>query len=403
MRSNYRAIGDYIRLVDNRNSSLKKLPLIGVSINKKFIPSVANIIGTNMKTYKLIRKNQFACSLMQVRRDRKIPVALFEDEEAIISQAYPVFEIKDITELLPAYLMMWMSRSEFDREACFYAVGGVRGSLEWEDFCAMQLPIPSLEKQREIVKEYQAITDRIKLNEQLNQKLEDTAQSIYKEWFVNFEFPDENGKPYKSNGGEMEYSDELDMEIPKGWNIVPYTNIIDLKGGGTPSTEITEYWDGDIPFFTPKDVTNSIYSVKTEKNITQLGFKKSSTKIYPKNTVFVTARGTVGSVAMSSKNMAMNQSCYAAVGKNINQFFVYQHTKKILHRLKSHAVGGVFGALVTRDFDYYNVIKPNELIIEEYGQLCSCIHNYVLIKQLENDKLEEMKMTLFSKMATIKG
>ena len=159
MKNNYKKIGDFIQLVDKRNIELKDIPLVGVSINKKFIPSVANTIGTNMKGYKFIKKNQFACSLMQVRRDKKIPVALFENDEAIISQAYPVFEVVDENELLPEYLMMWMSRSEFDREACFYAVGGVRGSLEWEDFCDMKLPIPTIEKQREIVKEYKAITE----------------------------------------------------------------------------------------------------------------------------------------------------------------------------------------------------------------------------------------------------
>jgi len=183
MKSNYKPIGNFIQLVDKRNNELKNLPLVGVTINKKFIPSVANTVGSNMKNYKLITKNQFACSLMQVRRDGKIPVALMEDEEAIISQAYPVFEIININELLPQYLMMWMSRSEFDREACFYAVGGVRGSLEWEDFCAMKLQVPSIEKQREIVKEYKTITDRIRLNEQLNQKLEETAQEIFNNTF----------------------------------------------------------------------------------------------------------------------------------------------------------------------------------------------------------------------------
>ena len=231
MKLNYRPIGNFIRLVDIRNKELKNLELVGVTVNKRFIPSVANIIGSDMTNYKIIKKNQFACSLMQVRRDGKIPVALFEDNEAIISQAYPVFEIVDTNELLPQYLMMWMTRSEFDREACFYAVGGVRGSLEWEDFCAMQLPVPSIEKQKEIIKEYHTITDRIKLNEQLNQKLEDTAQSIYKEWFVNFEFPDENGKPYKSNGGEMIYCEELDREIPKGWNVLSINKFANLKYG----------------------------------------------------------------------------------------------------------------------------------------------------------------------------
>ena len=228
MKSNYKPIGDFIRLVDIRNKELKNLELVGVTVNKRFIPSVANIIGSDMTNYKIIKKNQFACSLMQVRRDGKIPVALFDEGEAIISQAYPIFEIVDTNELLPQYLMMWMTRSEFDREACFYAVGGVRGSLEWEDFCSMKLPVPTLEKQKEIIKEYHTITDRIKLNEQLNKKLEDTAQSIYKEWFVNFEFPDENGKPYKSNGGEMIYCEELEMEMPYNFRNGYLEEIIDI-------------------------------------------------------------------------------------------------------------------------------------------------------------------------------
>jgi len=212
MKSNYKEIGDYIRLVDNRNIGLRVTALLGLTINKEFIPSVANTVGTDMANYKIIKKGQFACSLMQVRRDKKIPVALQKDyEEAIISQAYPVFEVMDTELLLPEYLMMWMSRSEFDREACFYAVGGVRGSLEWEDFCNMELPVPDIEKQKAIVKEYNTIVNRIKLNDQLNKKLEETAQAIYKQWFVDFEFPydfaqgkpDVNGMPYKSSGGEM--------------------------------------------------------------------------------------------------------------------------------------------------------------------------------------------------------
>ena len=186
MKSNYNKIGQYIRLIDERNFDLKVETLLGLTINKDFIPSVANTVGSDMSRYKIIRKNQFACSLMQVRRDKKIPVALQRNyKEAIISQAYPVFDVTNKDELLPEYLMMWFSRSEFDREACFYAVGGVRGSLEWEDFCNMQLPVPDIEKQKAIVKEYNTIVNRIKLNEQLNQKLEETAQAIYKQWFVD--------------------------------------------------------------------------------------------------------------------------------------------------------------------------------------------------------------------------
>jgi type I restriction enzyme S subunit len=218
MKSNYKRIGEHIRLVDERNKGLQVKQLLGLSISKQFIPSVANIIGTDMENYKIIRKNQFACSTMQVRRDKKMPVALLQEvDEAIISQAYPIFEVKDPKELLPEYLMMWFTRSEFDREACFHAVGGVRGSLEWEDFENLQLPIPHPEKQREIVEEYNVIQNRTALNQQLIQKLEETAQAIYKAWFADYEFPDENDKPYKSNGGEMVWNEELQKEIPKGW------------------------------------------------------------------------------------------------------------------------------------------------------------------------------------------
>jgi len=218
LKSSYKPIGDYIRLVDERNIGLKITILLGLSITKEFIPSVANTIGSDMENYKIIRKNQFACSLMQVRRDKKIPVALLHEfDEAIISQAYPIFEVIDERILLPEYLMMWFSRSEFDRESCFYAVGGVRGSLEWEDFCNMQLSVPTVEKQKEIVEEYNIIVDRIKLNEQLNQKLEETARVIYKQWFMDFEFPDENRKPYKSSGGEMKFNNMLGNKIPREW------------------------------------------------------------------------------------------------------------------------------------------------------------------------------------------
>lgn len=192
MRSNYKKIGCYIELVDERNKGLKVQRLLGLSISKQFIPSVANIIGTDMENYKIIRRNQFACSTMQVRRDKKMPVALLQDmDEAIISQAYPVFRISKPKELLPEYLMMWFTRPEFDREACFHAVGGVRGSLEWEDFCNLELPIPHIDKQREIVTEYNVIQDRIALSNQLIKKLEETAQAIYKQWFVDFEFPND--------------------------------------------------------------------------------------------------------------------------------------------------------------------------------------------------------------------
>ena len=176
-KTGYKRLGDYIREVDVRNKDLEVNELVGLTINKAFIPSVANTIGTDLSNYKVIRKDQFACSLMQVSRDGKMPVAMFEGECAIMSPAYPMFEVVDKTVLLPQYLMMWFSRNEFDREASFYAVGGVRGSLTWQDFCDMTLPIPPIEQQRKIVAEYETISKRIRLNEQMITRLEETAQT----------------------------------------------------------------------------------------------------------------------------------------------------------------------------------------------------------------------------------
>ena len=254
MRSNYKTLGQYIREVNNRNSDLKVDLLLGVSIQKKFIPSIANIIGTDMSTYKIVKKNQFAYGPVTSRNGNKISIALLEDyEEAIVSQAYKPFEIIDTTQLLPEYLMMWFKRSEFDRYARFMSHGSAREIFGWEEMCNTELPIPSIDKQKEIVKEYDVLVNRIKLNNQLIQKLDKTAQAIYKQWFVDFEFPDENGKPYKSNGGEMEFKKELEKNIPKGWEVGTISSLCNI----TSSKRIfeSEYTYNGIPFYRGKEIS----------------------------------------------------------------------------------------------------------------------------------------------------
>ena len=252
----YRKIGDLIQLVDVRNKDLSITHLVGLTINKKFIPSVANTIGTDMSNYKIIRKNQFACSTMQVRRDKKMPVALLKQlDVAIISQAYPVFEVIDEKELIPEYLMLWFSRSEFDREACFHAVGGVRGSLEWEDFCNMELPVPSIEKQREIVAQYQAVENKIKVNEQICEKLEAAAQTLYKQWFVDFEFPclPSGYRPH----GQVNQNLPIDEYITKIGSVCTYSKV-----GGLPVSDGKTWFvylilcENDSVY---KGITNDLY------------------------------------------------------------------------------------------------------------------------------------------------
>ncbi|HBC3436849.1 restriction endonuclease subunit S [Vibrio parahaemolyticus] len=231
MKSHYKRIGDYVTQIKLKNTDGSISSLKGININKHFMRSVANVNGTDLSKYRVVKKNQFAFNPMHVGRDEVLPISMLEDDEPIIvSPAYVVFEVKDEEELLPAYLMMWCRRSDFDRNAWFMTDNSVRGGFSWADFCDMKLPVPSIEKQREIVREYNVVNDRIALNEQLTQKLEDTAQAIYKQWFVDFEFPisreyaesigkpELEGKPYKSSGGEMEFNEYLETDIPQAWS-----------------------------------------------------------------------------------------------------------------------------------------------------------------------------------------
>ena len=379
MRSNYKPIGNYIQKVEHRNRDLKVTRLLGLSMTKEFRETTSNIVGTDMSVYRVMSKYQFACDFMSPIRVNKLPVVLkLDDEPNLVSPAYPVFEIKDKNELDPEYLMMWFRRPEFDRYATFKCDAAIRGGYEWTELCETLIPVPSINKQREIVKEYNIIQNRINLNNQLIQKLEETAQAIYKEWFV----------------------DGVDMgNLPEGWKEKSFTEVVKLSGGGTPDTKNESFWNGKIPFFTPADVSVGYYAIQTEKTITDSGLENSSTKLYPKNTVFVTARGTVGAISIAGCEMAMNQSCYALTGKY--QFFIHQLARETMNKLKTEAVGAVFGALVTKDFDAQFVIEPPIHLQEKFDTNVSKLYDYILLKSKENQKLTELKELLLSKLATV--
>ena len=185
MKSSYKPISELVERVDIRNSNGNDDLLMGLSIDKCFIRSVANTVGTDLTKYKVICKNQFAVSLMQVSRDSKIPVACFREcDRAIMSPAYSIFQVSDESVVLPDYLDMWFKRPEFDREAAFIAVGGVRGSMPWEEFARIEVCVPALERQREIVDAYKVVNERIRIKQQLNDNLVATVTAIYRRMFI---------------------------------------------------------------------------------------------------------------------------------------------------------------------------------------------------------------------------
>ena len=188
MKSNYKQLGQFIRQVDVRNAAGKEENLLGVSVQKTFIPSIANTVGTDFTKYKVVRRGQFTYIPDTSRRGDKIGIALLSDyEEGLVSNVYTTFEVIDKNELLPEYLMLWFSRPEFDRYARFKSHGSVREVMDWDEMCKVQLPVPPISVQRDIVKAYQTITNRIALKRQVNDNLEATAMSLYKSWFIDYE------------------------------------------------------------------------------------------------------------------------------------------------------------------------------------------------------------------------
>ena len=241
MRKNYKPLGKYIQLVDERNTALEDLPLMGLSVSKVFFPTIANLVGTDMKTYKIVYRNQFTYIADTSRRGDKIAIALNDRfDKMLVSQAYTPFEIKDTNELDPEYLMMWFRRPEFDRYARFKSHGSAREIFDWDEMCNTLLPVPSIAKQREIVKEYNVIQNRIVLNQQLIQKLEETAQAIYKQWFV----------------------EGIDLEnLPEGWRVDKLKNLcIKIGSGSTPTGGKESYFNSGISLIRSTNVFDFIFS-----------------------------------------------------------------------------------------------------------------------------------------------
>ena len=233
MRSNYDVLGKHIRLVDFRNKDEVTNTVLGISINKEFMPSVANVIGTDLSRYKLIQKGMFACNPMHVGRDERLPIALYKDDiPAIVSPAYFMFEIIDPTILDMDYLMMWFRRPEFDRECWFMTDGSVRGGITWDDLCRIRIPVPHIEKQHSIVKAYKVITDRIALNRKINEDLVASLSTVYKELFSDaktqyLKVPLQKictkiGSGATPKGGKTAYIDE-------GISLIRSTNVFDFR------------------------------------------------------------------------------------------------------------------------------------------------------------------------------
>lgn len=381
-KTNYKRLGDYIREVVVRNRDLKVTKLYGVNLQKEFMPSVANIIGTDLSKYKIVSYNQFGCKLMSVERDHKLPISLMkESQPAIMSSAYFVFEVIDENVLNPDYLFMQIKRPEFDRRLWFSTGGDVRGGATWDNLCDMPIIVPSIDQQRKIVAEYNAIQQRIKLNEQLIVKLEETAQAIYRKMFV----------------------DGIDKNnLPEGWRMGTLGEFGDIITGKTPSSNNPEDFGDDMLFITPGDfAVGSKFILNTERHLSAIGCERLKNKILPKGSVAVTCIGSdMGKVAIVFEPSITNQQINAIkVKENIYIDYLFYYLSSIKNELKAMALGSSTMPLLNKsDFENINIIIPHYPCLNEFSKTMSKINKQSLCATREIYKLIEIQFLLLTNM-----
>ncbi|MFW2136965.1 restriction endonuclease subunit S [Chryseobacterium sp. TY4] len=387
----YKKLGDYIQQVNNRNRDLHVETLLGVSITKKLIPSIANTVGTDMSTYKIIEKGQFAYGTITSRNGDKISIALADEyDKALVSQIYIVFEVRDKNELLPEYLMMWFSRPEFDRYARYHSHGSTRESFDWEDLCEVELPVPSIEKQREIVAQYQAVKNKIKVNEQIYEKLEATAQTLYKQWFVDFEFPNEEGKPYKSSGGKMVWNEELGKEIPEGWEIKNLSDISKITMGQSPEGEnYNEVGEGKIFYQGRTDFGFRIPEVRIFTTLSKKNAKEGD--------VLMSVRAPVGDLNIADKDCSIGRGISAISSKESSYIFYLMKDFKS-HFDLSEGTGTIFSS-ITKDELFGLRVIYDEKVSKFFNEKTQYIDDEIILISKQNQKLIQLQSLLLSRLA----
>ena len=249
--------------------------------------------------------------------------------------------------------------------------------------------IPKLTEQKCIGKLLRTLDSKIELNRAINQNLEVMAKQLYDYWFVQFDFPDENGRPYKSSGGKMVWNEKLKREIPENWHSDNICLIADILSGGTPSKQINEYWNcGHIPFFGPTDYNGSMFQLQTADKITESGLQHCSSSLFEENTIIITARGSIGKLVIVGTPMAMNQSCYALKSKNEEYEYLYFLTIQLIESLKAKGSGSVFKSIIASDIENTMLCVANKGIISLFCDKVSPI-----MKQIKKNTQEMIHLT----------
>lgn len=337
--------------------------LEGRVLNHERVPN-SNLKGQFKKTF---QRDDILYSEIRPQ-NRRFAYVDFSPIDYIASTKLMVIRAKkDVVS--PKYLYYFLKNTSTVAELQLLAEtrSGTFPQITFSEVANLTIPIPSLAVQEVIVQTMQCLEDKITCNEQINDNLQQQAAALFSSLY-----------------------DRSNTEVG-------FTDLIQILGGGTPKTGENTYWNGNIAFFTPKDV-GTPYTLITEKTISKEGLSHCNSRLYPVNTVFVTARGTVGKVGMSGVPMAMNQSCYALVGKETHQLLVYFYTLKAVDRLKHKASGAVFDAITTRDFESEQIMKLSDDDATAFLRVAEPMFQEVLNNNIENLRLSTLRDSLLPKL-----
>lgn len=383
-----RKLGDFIQPVDVRNSDLSVTRLLGLSINKCFIESIANTIGTDFRPYKIVKKGQFAYGPVTSRNGEKITIALLEEPECIISSSYAVFEITDTSKLLPEYLMLWFSRPEFDRYARYKSHGSVREIFDWDEMCRVELPVPDIKEQQKIVDTYNAITKRIRIKQKINENLEKTAQAIFRKTFITY--------------------DDYDGDMPSTWKQVPLNDLCSVvTKGTTPTTLGFDFTSTGINFIKGESLTDTHFfdfdkmdHINEETNI---ALRRS---IIFEDDILFSMAGTIGKFAMADRSIVpanTNQAiCIIRCNKKkINPLYIYSffigdwHNEYYTRRIQE----AVQANLSLENIKSLPIILLDEKEMKKYEELVYPLFNKIRNNALEIEKLNQFKKAIVTQIS----
>ena len=388
MKEGYRLLGDFIRQVDVRNTDGKEENLLGVSVQKMFIPSIANTVGTDFTKYKEVKRGQFTYIPDTSRRGDKIGIALLTDyDEGLVSNIYTVFEVKDENELLPEYLMLWFSRPEFDRYARFKSHGSVREIMDWDEMCKVELPVPSIDKQRSIVKAYQTITERIDLKRRINDNLEATAQAVFQDQFSSYYGCD---------------------KLPEGYSIVSLDSLCTVKGGKRLPADCELLDDPtEHPYIRVRDVGGSRYVCLTDQfqYIDEETHQAISRYIVNTGDIVISIVGTIGllgKIHSSLDKANLTENCVKLAGiHTVTSDYLYYTLcyKKQIKEIDLLTVGAVQAKLPMYNIQSMKILVPPTKVISDFQKKMNALDEQIEANTMEIQKLNELRSVLLAKLS----